>query len=1028
VRGVAFCKELVASYNFHAFDSLTVGEDTGKRDPRRKKDVVPPGGGPPSGSPTDLVSPGRAPTQGTVELETLPGRPVAATATPTGSDLVAHSNAPARLDAGPAAVSELPSIEIQTDQARPAGRRILVFVDGWARNNAMEVFNMTMCRGLAEDGHEVEVRVQRQPEAEVPPDVTVIGPPHGKPLTSPYEDVNAFLADLPEPGSVDMVIGHGHNGGMLAVLAARHRYTDAKCIHVIHRLPMQSDTPEIWDTPGKHPIHARNQLVADIYMGRHSDLVAAPGPLLAADALLSLSMAGRASILELPPSLMMAEQEPLPRPDAPERVLLIGPTGHPDNEVAAAPDIVRERRSHGHNTVLVTVGGDPLGRGGGDPEKIRQALATLDALVDDHALEVHPHTSNPDELRAIIRSATVVIMPSRREPSDLVVTEAIEQGVPVMLSSNSGAGQVLADLPGYREAAERFNLVEQHLGAPPSVATWTDRLAVVLGDLPAAWANARQLQERLASFTPKHSAVHLVDAALNAPRRPPLSGSPARARVRVVGSGVVVDPYDDEARDRDLILAVADAMETDDEVKAAIARRYPVNFGSVQPRAAGHADTRPAPGSTVGPTTAQGVDAAKGAARAKQPGGVSDIAQTFNTGAEQRIPWRKLMARIRTAGIASDDPRVRQIVADLANADDHDGSGLTMEQFTAACEASGGLIARALRGDLVVPDFPRLISEVQDMYARVQADKRGAVANYIPQLAGVNPEKFAIAICTVDGQQFSAGDAFDPFCVQSMCKPINYLQALELLGAKTVHEHVGREPSGREFNELSLTDEGLPHNPLINSGAIMTCSLLHSREELADRFDHVAATWRRASGSSTIGFNNAVYLSECNTADRNFALGHMMRERGAFPAGTDLLETLQFYFQCCSIELDTQSLGVVAATLANAGINPLTNDPVFKPSNVRDCLSLMSSCGMYDFSGEFAFTIGLPAKSGVAGGVMLVVPGVMGVCIWSPRLDSHGNSVRGVAFCKELVASYNFHAFDSLTVGEDTGKRDPRRK
>ena len=206
------------------------------------------------------------------------------------------------------------------------------------------------------------------------------------------------------------------------------------------------------------------------------------------------------------------------------------------------------------------------------------------------------------------------------------------------------------------------------------------------------------------------------------------------------------------------------------------------------------------------------------------------------------------------------------------------------------------------------------------------------------------------------------------------------------------------------------------------------CSLLRSGDELADRFDHVAATWRRLAGSARVGFNNSVYLSERRTADRNFALGYFMREQGAFPEGTDLVETLEFYFQCCSIELDAQSLAVVAATFANAGINPLTNDPVFTPSTVRHCLSLMSSCGMYDYSGEFAFTIGLPAKSGVSGGLMLVVPGVMGVCVWSPRLDALGNSVRGVAFCKELVTRYNFHVFDSLTVGEDTGKRDPRRK
>jgi glutaminase len=291
------------------------------------------------------------------------------------------------------------------------------------------------------------------------------------------------------------------------------------------------------------------------------------------------------------------------------------------------------------------------------------------------------------------------------------------------------------------------------------------------------------------------------------------------------------------------------------------------------------------------------------------------------------------------------------------------------------------------------------------------------VADYIPQLKRVDPEKFGIAVCTVDGQRYSVGDTNDLFCVQSMCKPINYSLALEEHGVAAVHRHVGREPSGRGFNELSLTDDGLPHNPMINSGAIMTTSLLRSGDELADRFDHVAATWRSLSGSNRVGFNNSVYLSERRTADRNFALGYFMRERGAFPDGTDLVETLEFYFQCCSIELDAQGMGVVAATFANAGINPLTNEPVFKPSTVRHCLSLMSSCGMYDYSGEFAFTIGLPAKSGVSGGLMLVVPGVMGVCIWSPRLDALGNSVRGVAFCKELVTQYNFHVFDSLTVG-----------
>jgi len=251
--------------------------------------------------------------------------------------------------------------------------------------------------------------------------------------------------------------------------------------------------------------------------------------------------------------------------------LLFGRTDDPLKGAEETARIVWERRNRGHDTRLVALGCDP--------QMLQQASDNLAALVGEpDAVEVLPRTSNPGELQTIIRSATVVIMPSRVESFGLVAMEAIEQGVPVMMPSSSGAGQFLAGLPEYREAAKRFNLVEQPFGAPPSVNAWTDRLHVVLGDLPAAWANARQLQQRLSSFTPERSAEHLVDAARNARPNPPLRGSPSRARVRVVGWGVVVYPYGDEAGDHDLILAVADAMETDPEVIAAIARGYPVNF------------------------------------------------------------------------------------------------------------------------------------------------------------------------------------------------------------------------------------------------------------------------------------------------------------------------------------------------------------------------------------------------------------------------------------------------------------------
>jgi glutaminase len=206
----------------------------------------------------------------------------------------------------------------------------------------------------------------------------------------------------------------------------------------------------------------------------------------------------------------------------------------------------------------------------------------------------------------------------------------------------------------------------------------------------------------------------------------------------------------------------------------------------------------------------------------------------------------------------------------------------------------------------------------------------------------------------------------------------------------------------------------------------MCCSLIQAEMDRGDRFDYVTSAWRRLSGSDRIGFNNAVYLSERQTADRNFALGYSMRERKAFPAGTDLLDTLEFYFQCCAVEIDAESMSVVAASLANGGVAPLGGGHVFSTSTVQRCLSLMSSCGMYDYSGEFAFSIGLPAKSGVSGALMVVIPQVMGICVWSPRLDALGNSVRGIEFSRQLVSRYNFHAYDGLIDSANSGKRDPR--
>jgi glutaminase len=401
---------------------------------------------------------------------------------------------------------------------------------------------------------------------------------------------------------------------------------------------------------------------------------------------------------------------------------------------------------------------------------------------------------------------------------------------------------------------------------------------------------------------------------------------------------------------------------------------------------------------------------------------------SFSPDQGERISQWEVLAQLQNCGLLADDPRIADALAALKSAD---GSSkrINFEQFKALAKRNSSLIRRAVEGNLAVPDFPALTKDIERMYHELLPTRSGAVADYIPQLKRVDPDQLAIAVCTVDGQRFSVGAATTSFCLQSVSKTVSYCLAMDEHGSETVHRHVGREPSGQSFNKLALNPKGLPHNPMVNAGAIMCMSLIRPELDVADRFDHVAATWRRLTGGGRVGFNNSVYLSERQTADRNFALGYSMRESGAFPPGTDLLQTLEFYFQSCSIEVDAEMLAVAAGSLANVGVCPLTDDPVFAPDTVQSCLSLMSSCGMYDFSGEFAFTMGMPAKSGVSGALMLVIPGLMGIAIWSPRLDAHGNSVRGIEFCRKLVAEYNVHVFDSLAIGAGrTTKRDPRRK
>ncbi len=381
-----------------------------------------------------------------------------------------------------------------------------------------------------------------------------------------------------------------------------------------------------------------------------------------------------------------------------------------------------------------------------------------------------------------------------------------------------------------------------------------------------------------------------------------------------------------------------------------------------------------------------------------------------------------LLDALAEEGLRHDDLRLADLSEGLSRFGRRDR--LPPEAFADAIRPNILLIERALQGRTPIPDFADFTAEVDRIFASTRENRDGAVADYIPQLARVEPDEYGVSLCTVFGQRHALGNTRGEFCVQSCCKPITYCAALEQHGEDYVHRFVGREPSGLNFNELALGQDGEPHNPMINAGAIICSSMIRPDLDVAGRFDALLEVWTALCGKEKVHFNNAVYQSERNTADRNFALGYYMREHGSFPEDTDMLETLELYFQSCSIELNVEMLSVLAATLANGGVCPITGDRVLRTKNVQHCLSLMLSCGMYDYSGEFAFSVGLPAKSGVSGAMIVVVPNVMGLALWSPRIDTRGNPVRCIEFCKELVDRFSFHNYDIFT--EISEKRDPR--
>jgi glutaminase len=292
---------------------------------------------------------------------------------------------------------------------------------------------------------------------------------------------------------------------------------------------------------------------------------------------------------------------------------------------------------------------------------------------------------------------------------------------------------------------------------------------------------------------------------------------------------------------------------------------------------------------------------------------------------------------------------------------------------------------------------------LEGILEELRGEDGGEVATYIPELGRADPSWFSICVCTADGHLYEVGDAELPFTIQSISKPFVYGLALDRHGLDTVLSRVGVEPSGNTFNAIVVDGTNRPFNPMVNAGAIVSTAMI-------DTEDAVLGVLGRFAGRE-LTVDEAVYESERVTGDRNRAIGFLMSSFDLM--GGDADAAIDRYFRQCSVTVTCRDLAVMAGTLANRGTNPVTGEIALDEASVERVVSVMSSCGMYDASGEWMLRIGLPAKSGVSGGIIAVLPGQFGVAVFSPLLDERFNSVRGIRVCERISTDFGLHPMRS---------------
>ena len=301
---------------------------------------------------------------------------------------------------------------------------------------------------------------------------------------------------------------------------------------------------------------------------------------------------------------------------------------------------------------------------------------------------------------------------------------------------------------------------------------------------------------------------------------------------------------------------------------------------------------------------------------------------------------------------------------------------------------------------------------LDEIYDEIQPElKRGKVADYIPALAEVEKGQFAMTVTLPDGTVYSVGACKKQFSIQSISKVFTFTLALDIY-SKELYKRVGVEPSGNPFNSLVQLEyeDGIPRNPFINAGAIsITDSLISHYKDEYKTLEVIMHFIREISGNPAISFDQTVANSEMEHGDRNLALARLMKSFGNFD--NDVLETVMTYFKHCAITMNTEELSRAMMFLAFGGTDPITKKEFISTRKAKRINAVMLTCGHYDASGEFAFHVGLPAKSGVGGGIVAVVPNKMSIAVWSPALNKYGNSHAGTLALEKFTTKTGLSIF-----------------